>query len=103
MAEKPKTDAQRNSLHKWLELLAVELNNAGLDMKTVLREEVEIPWTKQSAKEHLYKPILKIMQDKDSTEDMNTVEPGEVARVVGRHLADKFGITPPEWPSRYRQ
>ena len=93
-----RTDLQNRSLHLYCEMLAEALNDAGLDMKTVLKPEVDIPWTKESVKEHLYKPILKVMLDKDSTTEMDTVNPSEVYQVLDRHLAEKFGITV-EWPS----
>lgn len=93
-----RTIQQNKSLHLYCEMLAEALNEAGLDMRVVLKPEVDIPWTKESVKEHLYKPILKIMLDKDSTTEMDTVNPSEVYQVLDRHLAEKFGVSV-EWPS----
>jgi len=93
------TKRQGRALHVWLKLLADELNGSGYDMKKVLKGEVDIPWTKESCKLYLYKPILEAMTGKTSTKQMNTVEPSEVCKIIGRRLAEKFGITVPPWPS----
>lgn len=99
--EREKTPSQRSALHVWLEQLAEVLNEGGFDMKKVLKPEVDIPWTKLSAKQYLYKPVLEAMTGKSSTEEMNTIEPSKVCDVVGRHLAAKFGIVVPPWPTRF--
>lgn len=99
--EKQKTPSQRSALHVWLEELAEVLNASGLDMKKVLKPEVEIPWTKLSCKEYLYKPLLEAMTGKESTESMNTLEPSKVCDVIGRHLAQKFGVAVPPFPNRF--
>ena len=49
-----RTPTQNASMHKWFELVADTLNNAGLDMKRVLKPDVDIPWTKTSVKEIMF-------------------------------------------------
>ena len=93
------TKRQSRALHVWLGLLAQQLNEGGFDMKRVLKGEVDIPWTKDSAKLYLYKPVLEAMTGKTSTKHMNTVEPSEICKVIGRRLAEKLGIAIPPWPS----
>lgn len=93
-----RTIQQNRSLHKFCELLAIALNDAGLDMKKTLKEEIEIPWTKESVKEHLWKPIQVVMVDKESTTEMDTVEPSIIYETLNRHLSQKFGISV-DWPS----
>jgi hypothetical protein len=94
-----RTDKQNRSLYKWFDQVADCLNDAGLDMKVVLKPEVEIPWTKESVKNHLWRPIQILMMDKESTAEMETVDPDKVARVISRHLASNLGIELPPWPS----
>ncbi len=94
----PRTSQQNKALHKYCELLAVVLNDAGLDMKTVLKPEIDIPWTKESVKNHLWRPIQEIMLDKESTTEMDTSDPSDIYLVLDRHLAEKFGVHV-EWPS----
>jgi len=86
-------------MHKYFELLAEALNDAGLDMKTVLKPEVDIPWTKESVKNHLWRPIQEVMLAKESTAEMDTREPNEIYKVLDRHISEKFGIHI-EWPDK---
>lgn len=93
------TKRQGRALHVWLKLAADCLNDCGLDMKRVLKGEIDIPWTKDSCKLYLYKPVLEAMTGKTSTKQMTTVEPSEVAKVIGRKIAERHGVTLPPWPS----
>ena len=43
---KQRTLQQNKALHKYFEILADTLNEAGLDARVVLKPEIEIPWTK---------------------------------------------------------
>lgn len=95
-----RTDKQNKSLHKFCQELADELNAAGLDMKTVLKPSVDIPWSKTTVKEFLWRPIQEIMVQKESTTELDTIEPGEIHKVLMRHLSEKFGIYV-SWPSRF--
>lgn len=97
-AKKQRTLTQNNSLHKYLELLADALNDAGLDMKRVLKQEVDIPWTKESAKEFLWRPVQKVMINELSTADAETSEYSVIYNALSRHISEKFGIYIP-WPS----
>lgn len=95
-----RTQKQNKSLHKFCEMLAEALNDAGYDMKKVLKPGVEIPWTKESVKNYLWRPIQDAMYDKDSTTELDTVEPSEIHKVLMRHISSKFGIDVP-WPNRF--
>lgn len=96
--ETQRTPTQNNALYKYFELLAEALNEAGWDMKKTLKEEVEIPWTKESVKNHLWRPIQEIMLEKHSTTEMNTKDPSEIYAVLDRHLSSKTGVHV-EWPT----
>ena len=85
-------------MYKYFTLLAEALNDSGYDMKRTLKEEIEIPWTTESVKIHLWRPIQKIMQDTDSTTEMNTAGPSEIYNTLSRHISQKFGINV-NWPS----
>lgn len=99
----PYTPAQRRSLHKWCDMVANTLNDAGLDMRVVLKPTVAINWSRHAVKENLYKPILLAMSGKESTEDQSTIEPTAVVDYLTRHLGEKFGVTLPAWPDRISQ
>lgn len=100
---KQRTLSQNAALHLWLQLVADALNDAGLDMKTVLKEEVDIPWTMESAKNHLWRPIQIIMQEKESTAEADRSDYTEVYEVISRHLQQKHGVSIPLWPDRFRR
>jgi len=78
-------------MHKYFTMLADELNEAGLDMKTVLKPEVDIPWTPESVKNHLWRPVQDAMFDKESTTELTTKDLTQVYETLTRHLGEKFG------------
>lgn len=95
---KTRTSKQNNALHKFLQDLADTLNEAGLDMKTVLKPEVDIPWSQNSAKEFLWRPIQQVMTGKDSTTEPTTKDYLAIQETLIRHLSSKFGVSV-DWPS----
>ena len=94
-----RTLKQNNSLQKGLRNLCEELEEGGLDMKKVLKPEVDIPWTVDSAREFLFNPIAQVMFNRTSSE-LNTVEIQKVWDVMMRHMGEKHGVTVP-WPDRF--
>jgi len=64
-------------------------------MKTVLKHDVEIPWTQETAKDHLWRPIQQAMLKKESTTELDTAEVRQVYEVLNRHLSGKLGVTVP--------
>lgn len=97
---KQRTLTQNAAMHLFFGWLADALNDAGLDMKKVLRNEIDIPWTSASVKEHLWRPIQVAMTEKQSTTEITTVEPTDIHAVLSRHLGQRIGIQCPEWPKR---
>ncbi len=83
---------QNNSLHLYFQLLADALNDAGLDMKKVLKPGVDISWTMGSVKEYLWRPIQKFLLRKSSTTKLKTDEIDRVYDHLNRHLGEKFGL-----------
>ena len=92
MPEKKLTSKQNNALHKYFRMLAEELNGAGLDMKKVLKPEIDIPWTEESVKNHLWRPVQKIMTGKESTQDLSSVEITKIFDTMFWSLATKYYI-----------
>lgn len=97
--DKPRTLQQSKALHLYFTQLAEELNNNNLDMRTVLKPDIEIPWSATSVKNFLWRPIMKIQLGKDSTTELTTKEIDEVYDVINKHLGEKFGISI-EFPSQ---
>ena len=90
---------QNAAMHKYFRELAFALNDAGLDMRKTLKPSIDIPWTEDSVKRHLWRPIQQSMMNTHSTTKLDTKDVGEVYEVLNRHLAEKFGISVP-FPTR---
>lgn len=95
-----RTPSQNNALHLGLTMIAKTLNDAGLDMRKVLKPEIEIPWTTASAKDHLWRPIQIAMTGKESTTQLNKVSDiTEIWDVIMRFLGEKHGVEYIPFPS----
>ena len=91
--EKQRTIQQNKALHKYFELLAKALNDAGLDMRVVLKPGVAIPWSKETIKEHIWRPIQNAQLGKKSTTELTTKEIDIVFDTINRHMSEKHGIS----------
>ena len=92
MNEKQRTLRQNRALHKWMDLLSVALNDAGLSIMKTLRQDAEIPWSAVTVKELMFKEIMKAMYLKDSTTQLTTKELIDVCETLTRYLAEKHGL-----------
>lgn len=90
--DKPRTATQNRALHLLFSELARELNDRGLDMRTVLKPGIDIPWTTETVKEHLWKKISKIAVNKEHTSELSSQEIDLIFTILNRHLGEKFGI-----------
>ena len=88
------TNPQRNSVYLYCDLLAKELNGRGLDMVKTL-SDVDIPWSKESVKEHIWAKVQNAKFDNVSVNNLKTPEVSEIYDVINRHLSDKFGVYVP--------
>ncbi len=100
--KKQRSLPQNNSLHKYCTLLAEELNNAGMDLRAVIRDEIEIPWNKDSVKSYLWKPIQKSLFQKESTTELTTGEVDKVYELLNKTVGERTGVFVP-WPSEEEQ
>lgn len=94
-----RTTKQNGSLHQGLRSLGEKFNDAGLDMRKVLKPEVDIPWTESSVKKFMFNPISIIMYDRTSSQ-LSTVEIQKVWDVLIRHTGEKHTITV-DWPDHH--
>jgi len=95
MSEGLITTKQMKALHLGFEQMAQMLNDAGLDMKKVLKPSVDIPWTKLTVKEYLWRPIMQAYTRKGSTAALTTKETVNTWDVLNRHLGENLGIHQP--------
>lgn len=96
-SHKQRTALQNRSLHKYCTMVATALNDSGHDMRRTLKASIEIPWTPESVKEHLWRPIQIAMLNIESTTDLDSAQPSIIYDCLSRHLASKLGISV-EWP-----
>lgn len=92
MTDKPRTPKQNNSLWLYAQLLGDELNDNGWDMRKTLKSSIDIPWTKKSIVDFIWRPVQETMFGTDSTRKLTTKELQQVWEVVSRHLGEKCGV-----------
>lgn len=88
-----RTIQQNRSGHKWCELLAESLNDAGytLNSEEVLR--LPVPWSKEAVKEYLFKPVMrKMYPDKTSTAQLTRSEWSSVVEALNLALGERVGV-----------
>lgn len=98
-----RTPSQQASLEIYCRTMAEQLNNSDMDVKKFLDKveyKLDVPWTQKLFKDIIFKPILESQTGKESTTDMDTVEPGEIHRIVDKYMAEKTGCSA-AWPSRF--
>lgn len=95
-----RTDQQRKAMEVFFKRLADSLNAAGLDMRLVIKPEVEIPWTQENVKEWLWRPIQKALYNKHSTTELDKqMEIDKIHEVLMHHLGEKFGLEYIDFPN----
>jgi len=96
-----RTDQQRKAIEVFCKMLADTLNDAGFDMQAVFAvKELPVPWSQETVKDILFKPIAKALFSVNSTVNLERGDCGRVHEVLCRQLATSLGVTCPEWPSK---
>lgn len=90
-----RTTQQNKALHKFFELQAQQLNDAGYTVKLVLERTPELDWTPQLLKELLWRRIQKKKFGKQSTADIDSGELQMVYDELNRFLSTEFFIHTP--------
>lgn len=91
---KQRTITQNRALHLYFKMLAETLNDAGLDMRVVLKPEIEIPWNGETVKEYLWRPVQKMQLKKQSTTELTTQDINTIYETLNRHLAKSWTHIP---------
>ena len=97
--KKTRTNTQNRALHLYLGQLATALNDSGYDMKRTIKQDVDIPWNTDTAKQYLWVPIQKVVTGLDKTSKADTSQYSAIYKVLNRHIAQKFGVSIP-WPDK---
>lgn len=96
---KQRSATQNACLHLYCNQLSVALNDAGWDMKQLLDDDFEIPWTEYSVKDILWRKIQKAMFGKSSTTKPERKEYPQIYDALNRVISNKTGVFVP-WPSK---
>ena len=99
MTKKQRTDLQNKSVWVWCTQVAEILNKNGLRFEVKVLKPIYIPYDKDLVHEWIYKPVLKAWTGKNSTRDMDTIEPSEVTTIIAAHFATERAITLPAFPN----
>lgn len=98
--DKQRTESQNNAMWLFMTQLAESLNNAGKDMRIVLKPTYSIPWTKDSVHDHLWIPLQKAMYGTDSTKFLHKIEQVDrIHEVIMREMGEKHQIEYIPWPN----
>jgi hypothetical protein len=99
-----RTNSQNKALHLWCEMVAQVLNDAGMEMIVQIpdksRKAWEVPWTKTSVKEQIWRPVQIAMTDKESTAEAERAEYNMIYETICRRFSQSFGLTLPAWPDK---
>ena len=90
--QKQRTAKQNKALHVLFELIAETLNDSGNDMRRTLKHTVDIPWSADTVKNFLWRPVQQAQLQKDSTTELTTKDIDAVYETLNRHLGDKLGV-----------
>ena len=94
-----RTDKQLRSIWLYCGLVAQELNAAGLDIKLLIEQDLEVSWTKELIMDIYWRTIQKTLFDIESTKDLKTNQVSEVYEELNRHIS-KFGLSV-QFPDRH--
>ena len=79
--------------------VAKAFNDAGMDMRAVLKPDYFVSWSKDSVKEHIWNVFSVALFNTDKSSKLDTKQFCEVGENMGKQLAEKKGIVV-HWPSR---
>jgi len=96
---KQRSNPENNAMHRYCDQLSKALNDAGLDFRQTLRQDIEIPWNEYLVKEFLWRPIQKAMTGHTSSTKPKRGEYGKIYEVLNRHTSAKLGVFC-VWPSK---
>ncbi len=93
-----RTSQQNRALHLYFTLLAEALNAGGFDMRETIRQDVEIPWSSDTIKEYLWRPIQKALFKKQSTARLKKKEVDKIYEILNKTIGERTAVHV-AWPS----
>lgn len=96
---KQRSLTQNAAMHLYCEHVASALNDAGLDFRQSLREDVDVPWSGELVKEYMWRVVQKAITGQQSTTKPERHQYSEIYDVLNRHISEKWSIFVP-WPCK---
>ena len=90
-----RTIQQNKSLHKYFDLLATALNDAGYDVRATLKEDFNLPWSPELVKDLLWREIQKIYKKVNSTTRLKKEDVSNIYEIVNKEVANRTGVSVP--------
>uniref|UniRef100_A0A6H1ZJ80 Uncharacterized protein n=1 Tax=viral metagenome TaxID=1070528 RepID=A0A6H1ZJ80_9ZZZZ len=75
------------------------MTEAGLDVRTTLKSDFDLPWSPELVKELLYRPVMKAYKKITSTTKLSTTDIDKIFDIINRELGEKHGLELPPFPS----
>ena len=100
--KKKRSLQQNNAMWLYWKNLADAFNDAGLDMKKVLNDEVDIPWNEDLIKEHIWGKIQELLVGHTKTSKLESKQVSEIYDIVNRRVAQNHGVNVP-FPSYFTE
>lgn len=92
-----RTLTQNRAFHLYFTMVAVQLNNSGLYINKLIKEnkyKADIDWSGDLVKNQLWRPIMEAILDKKSTTQLEKAEVDRVYNTLNRYLSN-MGISIP--------
>lgn len=93
------SDAQRRGSWLYMTMRAEALNDAGLDVRKVMKPTFNIPWTKEMVHDLLWIPIQQTMFKSKTMRALKKLQVTKVHDVIERELSEKFGLDQIPFPN----
>lgn len=92
VTQQQRSKPQNSSLHACLRRLSKGLNSAGFGIAHPLKPDLEIPYTMESCKELLLKPIIQAMYNKESTSSLSKKEVHDSMDILLNRISELTGV-----------
>jgi ssDNA-specific exonuclease RecJ len=96
-AEKPRTNKQNNSLHKYCRLMSNAMNSAEITQTLLFDSFKDMPTTEHSVKQAFQRVALSLY-DTSETHTLTTKQMMDVYETFDKHIAKFLHVTV-DWPS----
>ncbi len=95
-----RTTKQNSALHLLFTIISNQLNEMGIEFQYIgLKGKVlSLRHTPNLVKEHVWKPIQRVLFDVESTTKLNTAQINEIVDVLAKYFAEKGIVI--EFPNR---